>query len=261
MNATRLTLALAALLAPHLALSTASAQVSTSLGGDLSGRPSAAVVSKLRGVPLGSTAPVSGSYLRYDGAGWDADPGPSTGGGGGSVTFPYESLGTLNVTSTLACTTTPVTLSSWTIPAADYAAGRGVEWFLQGTYNATTTLPLTYRLFVRGAPAMLAGPSNGGAATGGKWLTRGYLAIRARNADGGLFGFFGFGNPTVASGPNGVSTPGNNNLQWGFGMTIPLPQGPGEALCEITGVAGNNNPGNSWTIEFEDVWIRRRDAH
>jgi hypothetical protein len=141
-----LVVALVVLLAA-LCTSPAGAQVSTSLGGDLSGRPSSATVTKIRNRAVSTAAPATGDVYKWDGSAW-APAEDETGGGGGGFRQNPLCLWTLNVTATGFCGTSNVTIGSFTVPASRWENGDNVSGQFTFSFNATVTTTVNPVVYV-----------------------------------------------------------------------------------------------------------------
>lgn len=236
-------------------------QVSTSFGGDLSGRPSAAVVSKIRSVPTGTTVPVSGNYLRFDGAAWDADPGPDPsgggGGGGGSSPVYYLPLSTLTTTSTHTVGTGNTTIATIAVAGSNWAAWNRVEWNLATTHNATTSWTHTVAAYILETGTRLPATAASVQAGSMTWQHAGLQLAYYPAHPAWCIGFGGW-TPNIFGGVNGLYlAQGGPFYPMGANYTIRVPA-PGSSLTiDLTSTSNNNNPSNSVTVLALQVWLRR----
>ena len=125
------------------------AQLSSSFGGDLAGRPSAARVEKIRGFPTLPTTPTAGDVWKWNGSAWGPDV-DLVGEAEGSSVATLSRLWTLPVTASYNLVTSDVTVCTITLDPTKAVTGCLVVGMFGGTSTTTATHSMRISLYANG---------------------------------------------------------------------------------------------------------------
>lgn len=229
----------------------ADAQLSSSLGGDLAGKPSQARVVRVNGFPVANVTPTVGDVWKWNGSAMSPDVDQVGEGGGDPFAF---RLATVNTSSTSFIGTTNVTVYTFTVSSTYAVPPVLVSGSHMVTLSVTGTTSLRFIVYLNGRVYKDFGIKTVTSAGASMW---GSLALWfGTTPTGGLRLFRGGFSDTVSvavSGPPATFVGGLDHHGW---FTQLLPDSPSDLYFELVFRADNNNPSNLITSHLLDVWVR-----